>query len=163
MEKRNRSFERHPSFQPDQGDGEQEMNVVRFTLLGIFVLLEFLFLVTVPFLALFMAIIVFLFAVPFLKQVGLIKKREKSPSAGAEKQVNWKAGGQKAAKKYVSRVTEESVREKEYKSHPHTPVDYSYDSCAKEKRLEQIRTLKNAGLLTEEEYKERRSSILAEK
>ena len=90
-------------------------------------------------------------------------KQEKKATAKVEKKVNWKESGQKAAKKYVSRVTEAGAREKEFKSHPHTPVAYSYDSCAKEKRLEQIRTLKNAGLLTEAEYRERRSKILTEK
>ena len=47
--------------------------------------------------------------------------------------------------------------------HPHTPVNYSYDKCARDKRLEQIKTLKEAGLLDEAEYKKRRQDILAGK
>ena len=91
-----------------------------------------------------------------LKKQGIVK-------TDVENKADWKSSGQKAAKKFVSRMKAEEAMEKEFKSHPHTPMAYSYDSCAKEKRLEQIRTLKSAGLLTEAEYKQRRSSILAEK
>ena len=51
----------------------------------------------------------------------------------------------------------------ERQHHSHTPMAYSYDACAVERRLEQIKTLKEAGLLTEEEYKQRRQKILAGK
>jgi hypothetical protein len=45
-------------------------------------------------------------------------------------------------------------------SHVHTPQTYSYDACAKEKRLEQLETLKKAGLLEKDEYAKRRQEIL---
>lgn len=46
--------------------------------------------------------------------------------------------------------------------HGHTPTSYSYDTCAAQKRLEQLETLKSAGLITTEEYKEKRKEILAQ-
>jgi len=44
--------------------------------------------------------------------------------------------------------------------HEHTPVAYSYDECAAKKRLEQLETLKTAGLITKEEYDQKRKEIL---
>ena len=44
--------------------------------------------------------------------------------------------------------------------HVHTPQAYSYDGCAREKRLEQLETLKKAGLLEPVEYQQRRQAIL---
>ena len=61
---------------------------------------------------------------------------------------------------FIRRLKEEEVREKAYKSHGHTPRAYSYDSCAREKRLEQLKVLKDAGLLDEVEYQQRRQAIL---
>ena len=60
-------------------------------------------------------------------------------------------------------MKEEEVREQPYKSKPHghTPRAYSYDSCAKEKRLEQLKVLKDAGLLDDVEYHQRKQEILA--
>ena len=46
--------------------------------------------------------------------------------------------------------------------HGHTPEEYSYDACATKKRLEQLETLKSAGLITKEEYNEKRKEILAQ-
>lgn len=46
--------------------------------------------------------------------------------------------------------------------HGHTPLEYSYDACATQKRLEQLETLKSAGLITKEEYNEKRQEILAQ-
>ena len=46
--------------------------------------------------------------------------------------------------------------------HEHGPVAYSYDTCAIQKRLEQLETLKSAGLITEKEYSEKRQEILAQ-
>lgn len=45
--------------------------------------------------------------------------------------------------------------------HSHTPVNYSYDECAMEKRLEQLDVLKGAGLLDDGEYAVRKQEILA--
>ena len=68
--------------------------------------------------------------------------------------------GSAAKEKFLRMLKEEGAAEQPYKSHPHTPVSYSYDSCAKEKRLEQLKVLKSAGLLDEWEYQQRRQAIL---
>ena len=65
-----------------------------------------------------------------------------------------------AKETFLRRLKEEDVAERPYKSHPHTPASYSYDSCAQEKRLEQLKVLKSAGLLDEMEYQQRRQEIL---
>lgn len=72
-----------------------------------------------------------------------------------------KRSGMAAKEKFLRRMKEEDAAERPYKSHPHTPVSYSYDSCAKEKRLEQLKVLKDAGLLDAVEYQQRRQDILA--
>ena len=61
----------------------------------------------------------------------------------------------------LRRMKAEEAGEAPYKPHAHTPVSYSYDSCAKEKRLEQLKVLKAAGLLDEMEYQQRKQKILA--
>ena len=67
-----------------------------------------------------------------------------------------------AAKKYKTRVSEsDRMDEKQPYKHPHTPVNYSYDACAMERRLEQIKSLKDAGILDEKEYQERKRRIMA--
>lgn len=63
--------------------------------------------------------------------------------------------------KFIRHMQEEAVKEKPHQPHGHTPVSYSYDSCAREKRLEQLKVLKSAGLLDEMEYQQRRQAILA--
>lgn len=73
---------------------------------------------------------------------------------------NLKRSGMAAKEKFLRRLKEEDAAERPYKSHPHTPASYSYDTCAKEKRLEQLKVLKNAGLLDEMEYQQRRQAIL---
>ena len=40
------------------------------------------------------------------------------------------------------------------------PLTYCYNSCGVEKNLRQIRILKDAGLLTQEAYEQRRRKIL---
>lgn len=47
------------------------------------------------------------------------------------------------------------------REHGHSPVSYSYDRCALEKRMEQLDVLKGAGLLDEVEYQQRREDILS--
>ena len=67
-----------------------------------------------------------------------------------------------AAVKYKSHVSESGrMEEKQPYKHPHTPVNYSYDACATEHRLEQIKSLKDAGILDEKEYQVRKARILA--
>ena len=66
------------------------------------------------------------------------------------------------ARKYKSHVSEsDRMEEKQPYKHPHTPVNYSYDACATERRLEQIKSLKDAGILDEKEYQVRKARILA--
>lgn len=67
-----------------------------------------------------------------------------------------------AKETFLRRIKEEDVAESPYQSkpHAHTPVSYSYDTCAREKRLEQLKVLKGAGLLDEVEYQQRRQAIL---
>ena len=60
---------------------------------------------------------------------------------------------EKAREQYKTRVSEsDRMDEKQPYKHPHTPVNYSYDACATERRLEQIKSLKDAGILDEKEY-----------
>ena len=68
-----------------------------------------------------------------------------------------------ARDQFIRHVKAEDMMEEKIHPHPHTPVNYSYDKCARDKRLEQIKTLKEAGLLDEAEYKKRRQDILAGK
>ena len=66
------------------------------------------------------------------------------------------------ARKYKSHVSEsDRMEEKQPYKHPHTPVNYSYDACATERRLEQLKSLKDAGILDEKEYQVRKARILA--
>lgn len=74
---------------------------------------------------------------------------------------NLKRSGKTAKEQFLRRMKEEDAAERPYKSHPHTPASYSYDSCAQEKRLEQLKVLKNAGLLDEMEYQQRKQEILS--
>ena len=74
---------------------------------------------------------------------------------------NLKRTGKTAKEQFLRRMKEEDAAERPYKSHPHTPLSYSYDSCAREKRLEQLKVLKDAGLLDEVEYNQRKQDILA--
>ena len=68
------------------------------------------------------------------------------------------------AQKYKSHVSESGrMEEKQPYKHPHTPVNYSYDACAMERRLEQIKSLKDAGILDEKEYQVRKARIMAGK
>lgn len=57
------------------------------------------------------------------------------------------------------RMTVKEDRREQF--HSHTPVNYSYDECAMEKRLEQLDVLKGAGLLDNGEYAVRKQEILA--
>lgn len=71
---------------------------------------------------------------------------------------------EKAREQYKTRVSEsDRMDEKQPYKHPHTPVNYSYDTCATERRLEQIKSLKDAGILDEKEYQQRKARILAGK
>ena len=73
-----------------------------------------------------------------------------------------KRSGMAATEKFLRRLKEEDAAERPYQSQPHghTPLSYSYDACAREKRLEQLKVLKDAGLLDAVEYQQRRQEIL---
>ena len=85
----------------------------------------------------------------------LIYKRSKQEAAAEDKTQQDSFG-----EKFIRHLKEEAVKEQSYKPHGHNPVSYSYDSCAKEKRLEQLKVLKDAGLLDEMEYHQRKQAIL---
>ena len=71
---------------------------------------------------------------------------------------------EKAREQYKARLSEsDRMEERQSYEHPHNPVGYSYDACAMERRLEQIKSLKNAGILDEKEYQQRKARILAGK
>ena len=92
----------------------------------------------------------------------LDKNKAKSVSQRSFDEV--RAYSKDAAVKYKTRVSEsDRMEEKQPYKHPHTPVNYSYDACATERRLEQIKSLKDAGILDEKEYQERKARILAGK
>lgn len=87
----------------------------------------------------------------------LIYKRSKQ-KAPAEDKTEQDSFGEKL----IRHLKAEEVQEQTYKSKPHShnPVAYSYDACAREKRLEQLKVLKDAGLLDDVEYHQRRQAIL---
>ena len=70
----------------------------------------------------------------------------------------------KAREQYKTRLSEsDRMEERLPREHGHTPTGYSYDACATERRLEQIKALKEAGILDEKEYQQRKARILAGK
>ena len=69
-----------------------------------------------------------------------------------------------AVRRYASRVKEEdAMEERRPQPHSHTLVNYCYDQCAAERRLDQLKALKQAGIIDETEYRTRREGILAGK
>lgn len=74
-----------------------------------------------------------------------------------------KRSGMAAGEKFLRRLKEQDAARQpdQSKPHGHTPASYSYDSCAREKRLEQLKVLRDAGLLDAVEYQQRRQDILA--
>ena len=84
----------------------------------------------------------------------LIYKRSKQEATAEDKTVD------NFGEKFIRHLKEEAVKEQPHKPHGHTPISYSYDTCAREKRLEQLKVLKSAGLLDEGEYQQRRQAIV---
>ena len=103
-------------------------------------------------------ILIFLFLPPLapIAVVGFLIYKRVGQTAG-QNQTNRDSVGQTI----LRRMKAEEAKEAPYKPHAHTPVSYSYDSCAREKRLEQLKVLKDAGLLDEMEYSQRKQAILA--
>ena len=106
-----------------------------------------------------------------LKIQGVLKKdvegkytfdKNKAKSAGQRSFDEVRAYTKDTAAKYKVHVSEsDNMEEKKPYKHPHTPVNYSYDACAQEHRLKQLKSLKDAGILDEKEYQVRKARILA--
>ena len=88
-----------------------------------------------------------------------------SKKAKVDSASDWKRSTQDAARKVVRHMTSADNREEDVASwpskHGHTPLSYSYDACALDKRLEQLKNLYDAGLYTKEQYHEARAKALA--
>ena len=164
------SSRKYQSYNPG-GSGQNPANLVIlvvFFVIGVFVLIP-LFL---PF-GLVWCIVIGKALLKELKNQGVVKtnvegkldvdwNKAKASSQRSFDQV--RAYSKDAAAKYKQHVSEsDRMDEKLPRDHPHTPVNYSYDSCAREKRLEQLKNLKDAGILEETEYKRRRQDILSGK
>lgn len=108
--------------------------------------------------AVFVLILIFLFLPPLapIAVVGFLIYRRARQAAGQSQ-----SGRDSVGQTILRRMKAEEAKEAPYKPHAHTPVSYSYDSCAREKRLEQLKVLKDAGLLDEVEYSQRKQKILA--
>ena len=101
-----------------------------------------------------------------LKMQGVVKKdvEGKYTFDKAKAKTVGRRDFEKAREQYKTRVSEsDRMDEKQPYRHPHNPVNYSYDTCATERRLEQIKALKDAGILDEKEYQERKRRIMAGK
>jgi len=157
-------------FEP-RGNGENPANFVIlmvFFVIGVFVLIP-LFL---PF-GLVWCIIIGKALFKELKKQGVVKtdaegkldvdwNKAKASSQRSFEQVQ--AYSKEAAAKYKQRVIEsDRMEEKLPRKHDHTPINYSYDQCATDRRLEQLKTLKDAGIVDEAEYKRRRQELLSGK
>ncbi|MBE6973619.1 MAG: SHOCT domain-containing protein [Ruminococcaceae bacterium] len=117
-----------------------------------------------------MVLILLFFLFPPLAIIGAVflaayKQGKKTPSPESRtirtEIENLKRSGKTAKEQFLRRMKEEDAAEQPYKSHPHTPVSYSYDTCAREKRLEQLKVLYEAGLLDAVEYQQRKQEILS--
>ena len=149
------------------GDPKNNLVVlIVFMAIGVFVL--------IPLFAPFGIVWCLAIAKPLLKllnEQGIIKKNvegkynvdwKKAKSSGQRSFDEVRAYGKDAAARYKTHVSESNrMEEKQPYKHPHTPVNYSYDSCARERRLEQIKSLKDAGILDEKEYQVRKARIMA--
>lgn len=151
-----------------RGNGQNPANLVIlivFFVIGVFVLIP-LFL---PF-GLVWCIVIGKALLKELKNQGVVKTNvegkldvdwNRAKASGQRSLDQMRAYSKDAAVKYKQHVSEsDRMDEKLPRDHPHTPVNYSYDACAREKRLEQLKNLKDAGILDEAEYKRRRQDIL---
>lgn len=88
----------------------------------------------------------------------------KAKASGQQAVREFKGYSQETAQRFKTRMHEaDRMEENQPRRHSHTPVNYSYDACASEHRLQQIKSLKDAGILDEREYQERRNRIMAGK
>lgn len=88
----------------------------------------------------------------------LQKKGKKDQKPARTPTVPGKKGSDRNMKEFMQRmertIMARDMEEKEF--HSHTPMSYSYDKCARDKRMEQVETLYKAGLYTEEEYRRKK-------
>ena len=91
----------------------------------------------------------------FLAVYNQSKKNGGTPTRTRSQQV------QDLGETLLRRMKEGAARQQPGQSHSHTPMAYSYDSCAREKRLEQLKVLRDAGLLDVAEYQQCRQEIEA--
>ena len=106
-----------------------------------------------------------------LKKNGIIKKdvegkytfdKNKASSVSRRSFDEVRSYTRDTAQKYKVHVSEsDRMEEKQPYRHPHTPMNYSYDACAQERRLEQLKSLKDAGILDEKEYQVRKARVMA--
>ena len=158
-----------PSGSGSVGDPKNNLVVLGiFLAIGVFILIP-LFL---PF-GLVWCIVIGKALFDHLKKNEIIKKDvegkysmdwNKAKTSGQRSFEEVRAYSKDAARKYKVHVSEsDRMEEKQPYKHSHTPVNYSYDACATERRLEQIQSLKDAGILDEKEYQVRKARILAGK
>ena len=149
--------------------GDPKNNLV---VLGVFLAIGVLFLPVFGIFGLIWCAVVGSALFKELKKQGVVNKnvegkytfdKNKAKTVGQRSFDEVRAYTKDTAQKYKSHVSESGrMEEKQPYKHPHTPVNYSYDACATQKRLEQLETLKSAGLITKEEYNEKRQEILAQ-
>ena len=150
--------------------GDPKNNLV---VLGVFLAIGVLFLPVFGIFGLIWCAVVGSALFKELKKQGVVNKnvegkytfdKNKAKTVGQRSFDEVRAYTKDTAQKYKSHVSESGrMEEKQPYKHPHTPVNYSYDACATERRLEQIKSLKDAGILDEKEYQVRKARILAGK
>ena len=161
--------ERKYQVKPPRGDGQNPANLavlVVFLAIGVFLLLPLF-----PPFGLIWCAAIGKALFKELKIQGVIKKDvegkynvdwNKAKASGQKAAREFKGYSQETAQRFKTRVSEsDRMEEKQPYKHAHTPVNYSYDACATERRLEQIKSLKDAGILDEKEYQVRKARILA--
>ena len=88
-----------------------------------------------------------------------------SKKAKVDSAADWKRTTQTAAQKVTRYMTSADNREEDVATwpskHGHTPLAYSYDACALDKRLQQLKDLYEAGLYTKEQYLEAKAKAKA--
>lgn len=161
--------ERKYQVNPPRGDGQNPANLavlVVFLAIGVFLLLPLF-----PPFGLIWCAAIGKALFKELKIQGVLKKDvegkynvdwNKAKASGQKAAREFKGYSQETAQRFKTRVSEsDRMEEKQPYKHVHNPVNYSYDSCAQEHRLKQLKSLKDAGILDEKEYQVRKARILA--
>ena len=163
--------ERKYSIKTPRGDGQNPANLVVmavFLAVGVFFLLPLF-----PPFGLIWCAAIGKALFKELKIQGVLKKDvegkynvdwNKAKASGKRSFEEVRAYSKETAVKFKQHVSESGrMEEHQPYKHPHNPVNYSYDSCAIDHRLEQLKSLKDAGILDEKEYQVRRTRIMAGK